>query len=78
MDTYWFGKAVGRGPIPGEERVWSLELVTVDNKDQRGRLYIKKVGKYEDVLAAVKYDWEEKLLPMKNEVRPRSIMVMDS
>lgn len=82
VDGYWFSKAEGRSPQPGERRVWNFELVTIDEKNQQDRLYARVDGIYENALNLARRDWEEKLVAVsrstKIKVSPKKIMVVSS
>ncbi len=76
IDAYWFSKAIGRSPQPGEKSVWNFELVTMDSKDQRGRMYARVDAPYEEALELARFKWEEDIAALKQPMFPRSIMVV--
>lgn len=75
IDTYWFSRTWARSPNRDEYRPWEFELVTVDNRNQQGRMLARIDGPYELALDRAKMSWAKN---MPADVRATKIMVLSS
>lgn len=75
LDLYWFTRTWSRSPFPEEYREWEFELVTEDNRRQRGRLLARIDGPFELALVKAKANWAEQMPP---NVMAQKIMVLSS